>query len=409
MSMDRRRFLLGSLFAAAACATPGRAQASSGLGPLQRGGGPLDLPEGFSATVLQRAGEPMTDGFTVPVRPDGMACFDVDGAWVLLRNHEVFGGTGGGWSRRAIPAEAYDKRAAGGVSRLVIDPATLAVRSSNLVLTGTHVNCAGGPSPWGWLSCEESEERDHGYAFRCPTTADRLQPPERLTSWGRFKREAVAVDPATHTVWMTEDHADSCFYRFVPKSKAEPFGEGTLQAMVVTGRPAFDTTELRPGEPVKVSWIDVPDPQARTAKTRQQGRDAGAARVRRGEGLWFRDGRVVFTATIGGRAGLGQVLVYRPADETLEVLAEATDPGTLAMPDNVTIAPWGDVVVAEDSGNRQQHLRGITATGEVYDIARNAVSSSELAGVCFSPDGGTLFVNLQKDGLTVAVRGPWPS
>ena len=31
-----------------------------------------------------------------------------------------------------------------------------------------------------------------------------------------------------------------------------------------------------------------------------------------------------------------------------------------------------------------------------------------MAGVCFSPDGSTLFVNIQVDGLTVAITGPFP-
>jgi uncharacterized protein len=37
----------------------------------------------------------------------------------------------------------------------------------------------------------------------------------------------------------------------------------------------------------------------------------------------------------------------------------------------------------------------------------NRVSGSELAGACFSPDGRTLFVNIQHQGLTVAIDGPW--
>ena len=32
---------------------------------------------------------------------------------------------------------------------------------------------------------------------------------------------------------------------------------------------------------------------------------------------------------------------------------------------------------------------------------------SELAGATFSPDGSTLFFNIQTSGLTVAVTGPW--
>ena len=30
-----------------------------------------------------------------------------------------------------------------------------------------------------------------------------------------------------------------------------------------------------------------------------------------------------------------------------------------------------------------------------------------LAGSCFSPDGSVLFVNMQGDGLTLAITGPW--
>ena len=35
------------------------------------------------------------------------------------------------------------------------------------------------------------------------------------------------------------------------------------------------------------------------------------------------------------------------------------------------------------------------------------MNDSELAGACFSPDGTTLFVNIQRPGMTVAITGPW--
>ena len=35
------------------------------------------------------------------------------------------------------------------------------------------------------------------------------------------------------------------------------------------------------------------------------------------------------------------------------------------------------------------------------------MSLSEFAGPCFSPDGRTLFVNIQGDGLTLAISGPF--
>ncbi len=52
---------------------------------------------------------------------------------------------------------------------------------------------------------------------------------------------------------------------------------------------------------------------------------------------------------------------------------------------------------------------GIRPDGTQYEIADNAYSGSELAGVRFSPDGQTLFVNIQYPGMTVAITGPWPT
>jgi len=63
--------------------------------------------------------------------------------------------------------------------------------------------------------------------------------------------------------------------------------------------------------------------------------------------------------------------------------------------------------MAEDALGGHQHLRVLTKDGSVSDFGRNAHSYGELAGVCFAPDGRTLFVNLYGDGFTLAVRGPF--
>ena len=52
---------------------------------------------------------------------------------------------------------------------------------------------------------------------------------------------------------------------------------------------------------------------------------------------------------------------------------------------------------------------GVRPDGSQYLLASNAYSSSELAGVCFSPDGSILFVNIQNPGMTVAISGPFPA
>jgi MYXO-CTERM domain-containing protein len=93
---------------------------------------------------------------------------------------------------------------------------------------------------------------------------------------------------------------------------------------------------------------------------------------------------------------------------TLELTLQNEDPSRLAQPDNLFVAPWGDLILCEDAYNGVQHLRALTPNGEIYDLGRNALSSLELAGACTSPDGKTLFVNLQHDAITLAIRGPFP-
>jgi secreted PhoX family phosphatase len=70
----------------------------------------------------------------------------------------------------------------------------------------------------------------------------------------------------------------------------------------------------------------------------------------------------------------------------------------------MTLTPLGDVFICED-GYGDQFLPGLRPDNSTYRFASNAKSESELAGVCFSPDGTTMFINIQKDGLTFAVTG----
>jgi secreted PhoX family phosphatase len=74
--------------------------------------------------------------------------------------------------------------------------------------------------------------------------------------------------------------------------------------------------------------------------------------------------------------------------------------------DNVTIAPWGDLLLCED-GPEENRVVGVTPQGQLYLFARNAMNDSEFAGGTFSPDGSTFFVNIQNPGMTLAITGPW--
>lgn len=414
-----RRTVLG-LGAAAAALGGGAAlsrllaQRDPGVSLIAEPGGNLLLADGFRCIVLQRTGDRMSDGHRAPPRPDGMGCFpQADGTVVLMRNHELLPDDDGPVDREHPPPEAFDPGSQGAVSRLVVDVAGLrrgssdVVRASNLVLAGTNFNCAGGRSPWGWLSCEEDVSPGHGFVFVCPTDAERLVPARPVRAWGRFRHEAAAVDPATHAVYLTEDREDACLYRCVPRSKDQPF-EGRLEALALAGAPGADAGELQVGRKRAVTWIPIAEPTPEDDVVRVRAQSDGAASFRRLEGIDAHDGAIVFTSTSGGRERQGQIfrLVPGATGGWLELLHEVTDSAAMSMPDNVIVSPWGDLYVAED-GRRPSGIRCLGRGGAVRALAIGARSGGEVAGVCFAPEGDVLFANLQDDGITLAIVGPF--
>ena len=75
-------------------------------------------------------------------------------------------------------------------------------------------------------------------------------------------------------------------------------------------------------------------------------------------------------------------------------------------PDNITVSPWGGVILAED-GEGVQHLVGATPGGQTYPIARNDLNTNEMAGPVYSRDKRILFANLYEPGICYAITGPW--
>ena len=451
---NRRQILQALIVAAAAPRTVGGQPPAPRFGPLRPDPAEiLDLPEGFSYSIVSRAGDPMDDGLLVPPRADGMAAFDAgDGRVALVRNHENHparpGGFGPELERLAEidTAVVYDygkglTPGTGGTTTVIYDPATDEVQRQYLSLAGTEINCAGGATPWGtWLSCEECfedpgirrtrgrdviRERRHGYIFEVPWQSDGPVTPQPLRAMGRFEHEAAAVNPASGIVYMTEDKHESLVYRYIPDIPGNLAAGGRLQAMMIRGLPAADTrnwdaSALLPRDTwFDVEWLDLDNPDPDENDLRLRGHALGAARFARGEGLAYADGSLFMTATIGGPARLGQVfeIDLSPNDGTaseaaqptrIRLLAESDTDSIMANADNLTMGPWGDLVICEDTV-AHCGLVGLTPDGIEYHIADNPYSTSELAGVCFSPDGRTLFVNIQDRGLTLAVRGPWDS
>lgn len=456
--LKRRRFL--QMIAVAAAVPSARAAsiksaAHGRFGSLRPDpNGILDLPKNFTYQVISRYREEMDDGLLVPARHDGMAAFPgQNGETLLVCNHEnparlqSFGPFGASLERldKVDRSKVYDygkgsTPGTGGTTTIAYDTRTRQRKRIHLSLAGTEINCAGGPTPWGsWLSCEEifrdsganfewsavvNREKKHGYVFEVHAADEGLADPQPLTAMGRFEHEAAAVNPATGIVYMTEDRYRSLLYRFIPDVPGKLRAGGRLQALAIKGMPEFDTRnwigkdKLKPGTWLESSWIDLEEPDVTDNDLRFRGREKGATIFARGEGLCYADGAFFMAATIGGPLRLGQVFTYHPSavegtpgeqqnPGRIALLAESTNESLLRHADNLTMSPWGDLVVCEDAP-RHCGLIGLRPDGTQYPIADNAYTSSELAGVCFSPDGSTLFVNIQDRGITVAITGPWP-
>ena len=88
------------------------------------------------------------------------------------------------------------------------------------------------------------------------------------------------------------------------------------------------------------------------------------------------------------------------------MFAEPNNTKIVEFADNLTVAPWGDLIIAED-GPEIQYLRGITPQGKMYTLARNSLNLVEFAGPCFSEKHKSLFVNMQSPGITLEITGPW--
>ncbi|MBW3542092.1 MAG: DUF839 domain-containing protein [Planctomycetes bacterium] len=417
--------------------------------------GVLDLPRGFSYRIIGTRGDEMDDGLLLPAAADGMATFaGPDGLTILIRNHELTpdrpGAFGSNNERlgRIEKERLYDygqgeTPSTGGTTTVVYDTKRQKVVRQYLSLAGTMRNCAGGPTPWGsWITCEETvakagrddkkdfvAEKDHGYAFEVPASAEPMTAdPVPLKDMGRFNHEAVAVHPKTGIVYETEDRGDGLIYRFLPDKQGELSAGGRLQALVLRDRPSAETRNWKPqvegievGQPLPVEWLDLEEIDSPKDDLRERGFAAGAAQFARGEGMWHGrwDGtdHIFFACTNGGRKQKGQIWRYTPAAAEgtpeeqkapgkLELFVEPNDSQVLDSADNLTVSPWGDLIVCEDRSGATVRLLGITPQGRLYVFGQNRVNT-EFAGSVFSPDGSTLFVNMQGKGLTVAITGPW--
>lgn len=341
--------------------------------PADRNG--VRLPPGFSSRIVAESSVSPLGGceYVWHAAPDGGGCFkDTGGGWIYVSNSELGDHDGGAGALR------FD------ASGQLIDAYS--------ILQGTSMNCSGGTTPWGtWLSCEEI---DDGRVWECDPLG--VETAVVRPALGVFKHEAVAVDSLNRKLYLTEDQADGCLYRFTP-FRYPDLSAGKLEAARVVGG----------GETGKVEWLEISDPLARKKATRRQ---TNATRFNGGEGIAWFENRVYFTTK-----GDNRVWAFDIISQNLSILYDDNvyvDP-VLTGVDNITVAADGSLYVAEDGGNLQVVV--IANDGSIYPIAElEGHEKSEIAGVAFSPDGSRLYFSSQRgvsgdplDGLIFEIRGPF--
>jgi hypothetical protein len=367
------------------------------IGPLRDAdANGVRTPAGFSTRVVAINNQPPVAGgsYNWHIFNDGGGVLALsDGGWIYCSNSEVPGFTSIGFQEPRLAPVTNNLAFApglGGASALRFAKDGTIVDAYR-ILSNTTFNCAGVITPWGtWLSCEEIPE---GLVWECDPlgrTAAVAKP-----ALGKFAHEAVAIDASRRVFYMTEDQPDGRFYRWVPSSSDWPAGaararmeNGTLQVLKVGG--AGLTGALTAPQPI--TWINAQNPTEGQGENRIDGTGVFDG----GEGIWYHNDFVFFTTK-----GDDTVWAVDTVGNTIEVIYRANPlmpaRDILTGVDNITITPFGEILVAEDGGDLQVVI--LNKDGSLKPLLQIVgQDQSEVAGIAFNPDFTRMYFTSDRGG-----------
>ncbi|MFN8846184.1 MAG: PhoX family protein [Bdellovibrionales bacterium] len=319
---------------------------------------------------------------------------------------------------------------------------------------GTLGNCCGGLTPWGtFLSCEENYHHFYGESVFDPATKKYVykpanhrlawdttdpQPPEhygwvneinprtghiqKIVELGRFAHEGATVVTAHDgriVVYMGDDSADQCFYKFVSNEKGN-INSGTLYVANTTlGK--WIPLDVNKNSELKKRFGNQTELLIRT---RDAAHLVGGTPLDRPEDCEVdpinRD--IYLTCTNNKNNPHGHILKLSEsgADHLAETftstifLRGGKDSG-FSSPDNLAFDKNGNLWMVSDMDDDKPGYEGfgnnglffIPTRGQFAGLAHRlaiAPIKAELTGLFFAPDNETLFLSVQHPGGT----SHWP-
>lgn len=363
-----------------------------------------DLAPGLTSRVVVKAGDPLSDGSTFPIKNDLTALIPLDAhTSYLMVGHEIRWGTG---------------ELGGRFTRLTLRDGHMV--AGQLWTSGLNNPCAGMLTPWNTiLSCEEyphdvypgkntderrqdyltrkvaanSHEASFGWVYEIDpfggTPAGRAI---RRMGPGRYSHESAEI-VGDRELYFTEDFDPGFFYKFV-MDRPKDMASGKLYAY----------------QREKATWLPITD----LINTHMAAEAAGATKfvrledVKRGpDGALY----IAETGHFGWNDPFGRVWRVDPKTNRATVFAQG-DGVHMAQPDNLIFDRQGRLLVCEDQYNENIAKYGLNEVtrfdgkGNWTHIASLA-AGAEPTGPSFTPDGKTLYLSaLRRDTSgVVAIEG----